>query len=57
MACPRVKAPKNGRVYIVDNGNTAIFICNQKFRLVGNIQAFCVDGKWSPVTPPTCLRQ
>jgi len=57
MACPSVKAPKNGEVQFVDNGNTANFLCNQKFRLVGNTQAFCVDGKWSPISPPICRRQ
>ena len=53
MPFAHVKAPRNGRVYIVENGNTALFICNQKFALVGSIQAFCINGKLSPLSPPT----
>lgn len=53
MACSTLKAPKNGQVYIFDNGNTAIFVCNKNFDTVGSIQAYCVDEEWSS-PPPTC---
>ena len=53
MPFPQVKVPRNGRVYIGENGNTVLFIGNQKFALEGSIQAFCINGKLNPLSPPT----
>lgn len=51
--CPAISDPDNGKVFIISNGQTAVFACNNGFVTVGNSQLQCIDGKWSS-SPPKC---
>ena len=50
--CPNINAPSNGRVYIIDNRQTALFVCNSGYTIIGNAQVNCVDGTWD--SSPIC---
>ena len=52
--CPPIKAPENGRVYIIDDRQTALFVCNSGYTIMGNPHMGCVDGTWDS-SPPTCM--
>ena len=51
--CPNINAPSNGRVYIIDDRQTALFVCNSGYTIIGNAQVNCVDGTWDS-SPPIC---
>lgn len=53
--CSNLKDPSNGKVYIIDNGGTALFICNSGFVTAGSPTSYCIDGNWSS-PPPSCKR-
>ena len=51
--CPAISDPDNGKVFIISDGETAIFACNNGFVTIGNSRLQCIDGKWSS-SPPKC---
>ena len=51
--CPKVTAPSNGQVYIIDDRQTALFVCSSGYAIEGNARVSCVDGTWDS-SPPTC---
>ena len=54
VMCPPLNDPKNGEVFIKQEGEKAVIICNDGFNLIGNETIDCVNGIWnSPL--PTCL--
>ena len=46
--CPNLANPVNGRVIVV--GQSAFYVCNTGFTVVGNPFNTCVSGKW--ISPP-----
>ena len=55
LKCPTLSDLTNGRVLYIDNGNTAVFICNSGYSVTGNVIATCVSGTWS-AQPPMCMK-
>ena len=53
IKCPAVLDPDNGKVFIISDGEVAIFTCNSGFVTVGNSHLQCIDGKWNS-PPPKC---
>ena len=55
--CQAPANPVNGRVdWSGDAGRTlALYSCNVGYSLVGSQSSICVDGIWSPSSPPTCV--
>ena len=53
--CPPINAPNNGIVYIIpiNDRQTALFICNSGYTIIGNAHVSCVDGTWDSA-PPIC---
>jgi len=51
MKCPPINHPDNGRVYIIANGQTALFICDKDYSTVGSPISYCDGRKWSFPTP------
>ena len=55
--CPDLKDPDNGKLVIMTGtllGDTAGFICNSGFELMGSETVTCQDdGQWSD-SAPTC---
>ena len=51
--CPSLDHPTNGQVYVIQNGQLALFICNEGYSIVGKSISYCVGGKWS-FPPPVC---
>ena len=51
--CPPINAPNNGGFYIIDDRQTALFICNSGYSIVGSAHISCVDGTWDS-SLPTC---
>lgn len=49
--CPPLTNPTNGRVYIIDDRQTALFVCNSGYTVIGNARASCVDGTWNSSSP------
>jgi len=53
VMCPPLDDPKNGEVFIKQEENKVVIICEDGFKLIGNDTIYCVDGMWnSPL--PTC---
>ena len=48
---PSLSDPRNGRVYIIDDRQTALFVCNSGYTNIGNTHASCVDGTWNSSSP------
>ena len=51
--CPTLSNPDNGKVYIISDGNVAIFTCNDGFVTEGNSYLQCINRVWSS-PPPKC---
>ena len=51
--CPAILDPDNGKVFIISDGEVAIFTCYNGFVTVGKSQLQCIDGKWNSA-PPKC---
>ena len=49
--CSPLSALKNGKVHIIDNKQTALFVCNSGYTIIGNPHVSCVDGAWSSSFP------
>ena len=59
VQCPNLINPDNGRVSMSGNssGDTATYICDPDFELVGNSTRVCGDdGQWSGEAP-MCIRK
>jgi len=55
MGCPPLKHPDNGHTYIVSNGQTALFVCDEGYSAMGSAISYCASGKWS-FPPPECKK-
>ena len=54
--CPHLSDPKNGKVFIIENGKIALFLCEDGFTIRGRYSLYCSGKKWSSL-PPVCLRR
>lgn len=52
-SCPALNDPDNGNVYIISNGQNAIFTCKSGFTVIGNPFLVCLNGVWNS-PPPKC---
>ena len=52
-SCPRIKAPRHGKVTITDDGELALFSCNLGFTMRGSNTLKCKNGKWDS-SQPSC---
>lgn len=53
--CPPLKDPKNGKVFLLSGGNTAVFSCNNGYTKKGESFLHCINGSWSSPAP-TCMK-
>ena len=54
-ACPLLKDPPNGYVFVRPDGTIATYSCvNNSFTLIGAMTVNCVNGTWSS-PPPKCV--
>ncbi|XP_065904619.1 basement membrane-specific heparan sulfate proteoglycan core protein-like isoform X2 [Dysidea avara] len=53
QTCSQPSDPQNGRVFVINGGNSAIYTCNDGYITNGARFVQCISGKWSS-PPPTC---
>ena len=49
--CPPFNRPSNGRVYIIDDRQTALFVCDSGYSVKGSAHVTCVNGTWDSPAP------